>query len=341
MELYGQSLSRNEVCKRVGDISQIAGVKKYEFTEGRAKGVSAYEIYTASGLRFTVLPDRGLDIAFAEYNGINFSWLGNTGVVSPALYDANGAAWLRNFFGGLLTTCGSQNIGSACTDNGKAYGLHGRLSNTPAEEVWAKTEWEGDELVIRVGGKVREVSVFGENMTLIREIKAYAGGTRFELHDVLRNDGFSDSETLMLYHCNYGFPLLDKNTVMFKSEGKIIPRDAMAKDIELCTSFDAPQHGYDEQVFMHDMVADENGKTFAGLFNKALGFGVKMSFLKEQFPLLVEWKMIGESEYVVGLEPATYAPLGRESARKDNAFTVLKPGEERHFDLTFEIVKSI
>ena len=50
---------------RIGDMSQLAGLKRYAFTEGKAKGIEAVDVKTGSGLHFTVLPGRGMDLAWA------------------------------------------------------------------------------------------------------------------------------------------------------------------------------------------------------------------------------------------------------------------------------------
>ena len=42
--LYGEYLTKHELMKKIGDISQIAGAKQYELTSGKAKGVQAIEI---------------------------------------------------------------------------------------------------------------------------------------------------------------------------------------------------------------------------------------------------------------------------------------------------------
>ena len=67
--LWGREWSREELEQRVGDLSQIAGVRLVELADGKERGVRAAEVKTGSGLSFTVLIDRGLDISTAEYNG--------------------------------------------------------------------------------------------------------------------------------------------------------------------------------------------------------------------------------------------------------------------------------
>ena len=82
---YGH-FSVQELRKRVGNLSQIAGIRPYQFSNGRAAGVKALEIYTGSGLLYSILVDRSMDIYEASFKGIPLAWLSPVGVVSPSFY---------------------------------------------------------------------------------------------------------------------------------------------------------------------------------------------------------------------------------------------------------------
>jgi len=116
-ELFGTTLSRAEILARVGDISQICDARRMTLSEGRASGVETVEVYTGSGLRFTVVPSRGMDISHASFRGIPLAWRSSVGETSPFLFQPEGYEWLRSFFGGLLTTCGM--IGHEALDRGR------------------------------------------------------------------------------------------------------------------------------------------------------------------------------------------------------------------------------
>ena len=62
VKLFGSKYSKEGLLARVGDISQIAGVRQVVLNDGVERGVRAAEFKTGSGLDFTVLIDRGLDI---------------------------------------------------------------------------------------------------------------------------------------------------------------------------------------------------------------------------------------------------------------------------------------
>ena len=82
-------MNRSELMKHIGSIEQIGGIKDFTFNEGKSKGVRAIEIDTGN-VRFTILPDRGMDISQAYYKSMSVSWISKTGVVSPAYYEKDG-----------------------------------------------------------------------------------------------------------------------------------------------------------------------------------------------------------------------------------------------------------
>src|SRR6478672_11022044 len=125
-QLWGRDWTREELEQRVGDMSQIAGVRLVELADGKERGVRAAEIKTGSGFNFTVLIDRGLDISTAEHQGKALAWRSMTEDGHPAYFEPEGLGWLRTFYGGLLVTCGMTWAGAPCEDEGKSLGLHGR-----------------------------------------------------------------------------------------------------------------------------------------------------------------------------------------------------------------------
>jgi hypothetical protein len=343
--VYGREFTRWELMKRVGDISQIAGARQCTLESGKSRGVSAVDVKTGSGLNFTILPDRGMDIAWADYKGISLGFISKTGVVSPSYYEPDVNGFLRGFYGGLLTTCGITYMGASCVDQGKSLGLHGRASNTPAEDVCVSNSWNGDDFTMCVGGRVRESVVFGENITLTREIKAKLGENRIVIKDIVENCGFERQPLMLLYHCNFGYPILDSETRLILPEGTVKARDKEAeKGINNYSEFAEPTHRYSEQVFYHDFKPQADGKVSACIFNKNLlqsGLGVNITYNKNQLPNFIEWKQIGEGDYVVGLEPATWYPEGRSEARKRGELKFIEQGESKEFEIEIEIREGI
>jgi len=46
MNIFGRDMGKNEIIKRVGDISPFGGIKSYEFSDGQAKRIKAVDLKT-------------------------------------------------------------------------------------------------------------------------------------------------------------------------------------------------------------------------------------------------------------------------------------------------------
>jgi hypothetical protein len=349
MALYsGRQWTREELVSRIGDPLQIAGARSSVLTDGKADGVRAVEVTTGTGFSFTVLPGRGMDIPFASYNGKALGFFSGTGITSPAYYEEAGLEWRRSFYAGLLTTCGIQSAGAPSVDQGKAFGLHGRVANAGAENVCVDQEWEGDEFVIRLKGTMRESEAMCENLTLTRRIETRLGQKGLRVHDTILNRGFAPQPLMLLYHCNYGFPLLAPGARVVGPIRKSVARDEEArKDNGLaeCLQFSDPVLGYAEKVFFHTLASGRDGGTFIGLVNRDTGdgqpLGIVMRWNLSELPTLCQWKMIAKGFYVVGLEPGTMLPVGRGPLREQGALPMIEGQQQKEITIDFEVLDSV
>jgi hypothetical protein len=342
-KLFGRRYSRDELLRKVGRIEQVAGLRPYELLDGSEKGVRAVDFDTGSGLRFTVLVDRGLDVAAATWNGRALAWRAPVGEIGPAYYEPQGLGWLRTFHGGLLVTCGLSNVGWAVDEDGRHFGLHGRYSTIPAKQVSMDSAWDGDEYRFWVKGRVQETVIFNENLTVTRTISSAAGADALEVHDVIENSGYRTTPCLVLYHMNFGFPLIDAGTRLVVSSSSAEPRDEQSKaGAAAWHTFSGPTCGFKEQVFLHRMKPDADGLGHAALVNDALdgGFGVHLSFTAATLPIMTEWKMMGEQDYLVGLEPGNCFVEGRITERQKRGLVELGPGGRIENRLRLEVLTS-
>jgi len=339
MKLYGKEYSVKELRQRVGNMDQVAGVRIVQLDDGNERPTRAAILSTGAGLEVTVLLDRCLDIASASFQGQAMGWRSTTGDVAPQYYEAEGIRWLRSYFGGLVTTCGLNNVGapepgSELTGNG----LHGRIGNTPARNIKVTQGWQGDDYILSVTGTMRQTALFHENLTLTRTVHTKLGEKRFWIEDVVENEGFKDAPYMLLYHCNVGWPAVDEGSELIAPSRLVAPRDDIARDgKEAWAQFHGPAHDYAEKVYFHDMAPATDGAVTAAIvndgFSRGQGFGVYVKYNQDALPRFTEWKMLGEQDYVVGLEPCNCGVQGKQMDADLGLLKSLTPGERCHVTL--------
>ena len=339
--LYARTLERSELLRRVGRLEQVAGVRLVTLGDGVERGVRVLEFRTGSGFGFDVVVDRAFDIGRCELGGRPLAWTSGAGFTGPWYYEPEGLGFLRSFGGGLLTTCGLDHALFMAEDTAEqyhyppkpteSYGLHGRVSNRPARLVAYGEQWEGDECILYAEGEVLQASVFGEHLLLRRRVEARVGDSRLELHDEVVNVGHDRTPHMLLYHVNLGWPVVDEGSELLVPATGVEPRGD--HPVEGYRVMHAPEAGYVEQVFEHELAAEVDGRVPVGIVNRAGGIGAYEVFRRDQLPHHFVWRMLGEGTYVVGIEPSTNRTAGRLDARQRGELTELDPGESRSYDL--------
>lgn len=336
-KLWNQNYSRAQILENVGQISQLASITPFDFTDGPERGTRGLLMRNASGLCLTVHPDRCLDIGEATFNGMPLAWTSATGFPHPAFYEPPGMGWLRSFGGGLVATCGLTNVGAPSDDIYGHAGQHGRIGNTPAYDVSHGGHWHDDQYVLGITGKVREARVFGENLVLTRTLAMDLSEPVFLLQDTVTNEGHEPAPLMLLYHCNFGFPLLSPNTRL-DGIASATPRDSEAADgQERALMFEAPTPGYKEKCYWLAPHLDGEGKVTVSLRNPDLNLRLSLRYDPSELPCLTEWKQMGQGTYTVGLEPGNVLPLGRSHYLEQNELPLIAPGESRQFSLEMAI----
>jgi hypothetical protein len=337
----GDPLTRRELLRRIGRLEQVAGIEPYVFDDGPSRGVRAFRFRTGSGLSFDVLPDRGMDLGFAEQGGTSLAWLSPNGIVAPAFHEPGGEGWLNSFPGGLLVTCGLRNVGPPGERGGEEFGLHGRASHIPATRVSYDTYWDEEGCVLEASGQIRESSVFGPNLVLRRRIMARVGESRIRIEDQIENEGFDPESLMVLYQINLGWPLLAETSRLTGPGGleeAPEPRDEEARTgLDTWDRFALPTPNFKERVFYHHPTGGTDEWAQARLENPDLGLSFSVRFSPEELPEFVQWTMTGEGTYVLGLEPATCRVEGPAAEEAAGRVIRLQPGETRRHSLDLEV----
>ncbi|MFD2613592.1 DUF4432 family protein [Paenibacillus gansuensis] len=342
MELYGRKWTRRELEARVGRLEQIGGIKRVLGAEGAETGVELIQVRTGAGLSYIVSPTKGLDISLAEFGGSPISWQSPNGDAHPSAYDGEGSGWLRTASGGLLMTCGLSNVGSPSSLQGRTYGMHGRVHHLSASHVCAEGRWDEDHYTMNIRGQVDETSIFGSHLRMYREVRSRLGQNTIEIIDTLENAGYQSAPHMMLYHFNFGFPLLDERTVMQFPSERVNARDK-GTPAEGYDIWESPENGYRERVYYHELPQGKDSvhaELYQPAFPVALGtvpLRVRLTWSSKTLPRLVQWKMAGEREHVLGIEPSNCGVEGIAAEQNKGTLTVLQPGGRVRYQLRLDL----
>jgi hypothetical protein len=169
------------------------------------------------------------------------------------------------------------------------------------------------------------------------------GENRIYIHDTIENCGFDRLPFMLLYHCNFGYPLISEHTHFIGPSAAV---KAKSEKSQQCTDsysvFHEPTHGYIQQIFDLDLQANFSGQTYACLYNENLGYnglGAYLRLNKNEFAHFLEWKRLGESEYAVSLGPCNYCPeetVGYSDCKKSS---LIESAKTKEFDLELGFVE--
>ena len=307
---------------------QLYTLRRIEITEGRAKGTAVIEVCTADGLQLDILPEAGLDIGQVRYKGVNVAFISKNGYDSPAAIMPYETEFLNTFPGGMLYTCGLRSTGGAHRDGDEWHPLHGRYHSLQAEQVCA--EVVDDFIVIR--GTMRETALFGHCLELRRTIRIPIMGSEITVSDTVTNLTPQAQEYALLYHCNFGWPLVSEQAhVELPEQRRTSPRTPYAATgLGRETTFDAPIPGEEERVFFH-----EDMEHRAALVNPALGIRMELGW-SDSLPILAHWRSMASGDYVCGLEPTNCYIMGRGPERANGTLPVLEPFAQVNTSVTFK-----
>jgi galactose mutarotase-like enzyme len=190
------------------------------------------------------------------------------------------------------------------------------------------SEWKGDEYHIRLKGIIEEGHIFGTKLRVDREISTIQGQNSIRIKDTVTNFGYKPSPYTILYHMNFGYPLLSEFSELIIDPEKTVPATPFAAEgIGEFRQFIKPVANCQEQVYFHTMKEDSYGFSMVSLQNRKLGISMTIKFGTAQLPYLTEWKMMGMGEYVLGLEPCNVPARNRVALKEDNILPYLKAGE--------------
>lgn len=311
---------------------QVYTLRRVTLAEGKAKGTDIIEVCTAGGLQLDITVDTGLDIGQARYKGTPIAFVTKNGYDSPYTDLPYEMEFLRNFPGGMFYTCGLRSTGEPNLDGDEWHPLHGRYHSLAADNICSSVE----DNIITVRGTVRETVLSGHVLELKRTIRIPIFDARVTVEDEITNLNHNAEEFALLYHCNFGYPLVsEKARVELPEKRKTTPRTEFAKTgLGKETTFDAPILNEDERVFFH-----EEMERSAAIVNEDIGIKMSMNW-SDTLPVLAHWRNMASGDYVCGLEPTNCYIRGRKEERAHGTLPILQPFEtvKTHVTINFESI---
>ena len=311
---------------------------------GRQEGSTLITIDTGN-LQLEVIPTRGMGLYRARSDDVVLSWKSPVDeVVNPAfinLEERGGLGWLDGF-NEMMARCGFEWNGHPSTEDGRLLTLHGRVQNIPASRVVVNVERAAPHR-ITVKGLVKEKTFKFSNLEAWVGVSVTPGKRVFQVHDELCNLSDYEREYQIMYHSNFGSPLLDGGARFQAAAQEVMPFNEYAKSgLASWQTFLPVTPGFDEMVFAIKPYADAQGNTLSMLSNNAGSRGVALGFNVQQLPALTLWKNTDSANdgYVTGIEPGTGFPYARHIERAQGRVGKIAPGETKSFDVDYRILGS-
>jgi hypothetical protein len=273
-------------------------------------------------------------------------------VVNPRninLQSRGGLGWLEGF-NEWLVRCGLEYAGHPGTDQfinnvgdkaSMELSLHGRIGNTPASELELFVE-KKPPYRIHLRGRVDERMFYGPKLELWTDLSTEPGTESFRIEDAITNRGPDPQEFEIIYHTNYGKPLLEEGSTFVGAVSRLTPfNDNAAKGLDGWSRYGPPTAGFIEQVYNITPLADSNGLTRAMLRNRARDKAVILQWNTHELPYFTLWKnTVSEGDgYVTGLEPGTNFAYNRRLEREAGRVQKLAPGATHRERLDFTIAQ--
>lgn len=326
-------------------------IRKSRLKGGLSDGVDQVVIDNGH-FSFSVLPSRGMGIFQGNCGGNFIGWSSPVGnPVNPSFINlfepGDTRGWLKGF-NECIVRCGLHSNGAACVDrienedgsvSETALNMHGLIANLPAKFVELQVVFS-DPIELVVIGVVEEAAPFFPQYRLTTRISSFVGSSKINISESVENFGGTPAEFQMLYHCNFGAPFLEEGSKLVIPALETAPRDARAaEDYDTWDLYKAPEAGYQEQNYYHDLAADAQGNTLSMLRNKAGDKGVTLRWKKEQMPYFCQWKRTASANegYVTGMEPATNFPNAKTFERQEGRVITLQPEQKYDLELSMEV----
>lgn len=307
------------------DLRALADIRLVRVEDGPGRGQRLLIARNAAGVGFEVAVDRGFDIAALSLDQVELGWHSPAQMRwPPAPPESDGGLGFLRSFDGVLVTCGLDYYGPprpGHPQHGEIWAAQARLTGyglDEAGELWCE-------------GVVRQAMVYGTVLERTRRITLDLRGLTLHIRDRVTNQGFVRSPHALLYHVNFGWPLLDCGTQL-TGFGDFAARFAQVPPV--------PGAETPEIVDHLAPAPDAQGTVRVGLHNPGLGagVGVALHYPAAQLPSLLVWRSYRSGNFALGIEPGTHLPRIEDGALVSDH---LEPGEGRDYALDLLLSRGV
>ncbi|MDF7670045.1 aldose 1-epimerase family protein [Orbaceae bacterium ESL0721] len=315
-------------------------------TGGKQEGSEVVTISSNDGLTIKLSPTRGMGILSVKSEGIRLGWDSPVDeVVNPKyinLESRGGSGWLDGF-NEMMVRCGFEWTGHPVTADGMIYTLHGRAGNTPVSKLVVEVA-DNSPYTITIKGLIKEKAFKKGNLETWATLSYVPESKQFTVHDKLTNKGDYPRDYQIIYHSNFGTPILEEGSQFVAPVKAVSPFNDYAKQgLESWQTYLGPTKGFDEMVFNIYPYANAEGETEVMLKNRDGSKGVGIAFNINQLPVLSLWKNTDtlKQGYVTGIEPGTNFAYPVTIEREHSRIPQLAAGQSSEFLLTYTVLDSV
>lgn len=308
----------------VGNVDALVQVRELHGDPSSGAGGRGYFVALAGGLAFEWLPDRGMDVGSAWFEGRPFAW--RSPLSSPDLAPSP-IGWEGRSGGGLVLTCGLDNVGKPRG----IYGQHG--SNHDARAVDVAVERVPATVAhgpgVRLRGRVDSVETFGRRVRMYREVASFADDPAIHISDRIVNEGWQPAPVAIVYHCNFGAPmLLPGARIQIEAQQRVLREEVPSLSECQWDTFPEPVDEITEKVWEHTQLAmDEDGMALATVTSPS-GLTVELTWDAHALPRCLEWMFPSRGCWALGVEPANAPLFGPDRESEGAGMRDLEPGQE-------------
>lgn len=327
------------------DIKVSAKSFKVENTVLKGGKQDGSEVITITSGDFSIKlsPTRGMGILAVEGDGVRMGWDSPVDeVVNPTyinLESRGGIGWLDGF-NEMMVRCGFEWTGHAVEADGMMYTLHGRAGNTPVSKLIVDID-EKAPYTITVKGLIKENTFKKSHLETWATLSYVPGERSFTVNDVVTNKGDYTRDYQIIYHSNYGTPILGDGAQFIAPVKEISPfNDYAIQGLKDWQTYLGPTKGFDEMVFNVYPYANDKGQTKVMLASQDGTKGAGIEFNITQLPVLSLWKNTDtlQQGYVTGLEPGTSFAYPVTIEREQKRVRQLEPGQSANFTLVYSLL---